>query len=62
MDVFAGQAEVFDLRRDVLDRNIPLALPAMTLNLAPLLRGVVLVRKAALAYPHAFPDLDGRRV
>jgi hypothetical protein len=45
--LLAGQAEVGD-GRDVSDRNIPLSLPAMALNLASLLRGVVLIREPAL--------------
>jgi hypothetical protein len=43
VDLFASEAEIRD-RRDVLLWNIPLALPTVPLNLAPLLGVVVLVR------------------
>jgi hypothetical protein len=40
VDFFAGEADVSD-RRDVLNGNIPFALTAVLLNLAPLLRGIL---------------------
>jgi len=47
VDRLPGQAEVCD-GRDVPGRNIPLALATMALDLAPLLRRVILVREPAL--------------
>jgi len=58
VDLLAGQAEIFD-RRDVLVWNIPLALSAMSLDLPPLLRGVVLVGEAALGLAL---DFEGARL
>ncbi|MDE4915101.1 hypothetical protein PQI07_31175 [Methylobacterium sp. 092160098-2] len=47
MDRLTGQAQIRD-GRDVPGRNIPFALATVPLYLAPLLRGVVLIRQAAL--------------
>ena len=47
MDLIATQAKVGH-RRDIGFCNIPRHLPTMPMNLAPRLRGVVFVGKAAL--------------